>query len=291
MKINLSKYAGFCEGVKRAYDIVEKIAKDKKIKKPVYVLGSLVHNDDVVKKIEKLGIKKLSFDGNIDKFFRSNKRKIGTLVVTAHGIGPKFYKLAKEKDIDVVDTTCPKVIKVQKLAKLFSDKKCQVIIIGKKTHKEVEGIYEWSGRKAIIVESVEDINVEDDFKGEIVVISQTTQGEDLVKMITKKIKSKYPKRVKYFDTLCETTHNRQGEIKKIARKNDVMIIIGSSESANSTHLWEISKEINPKSYFIENARGLNKKWFKDVKKIGVSAGASTPPWIIKEVCNFIDNKL
>jgi (E)-4-hydroxy-3-methyl-but-2-enyl pyrophosphate reductase len=291
MKIILSKYVGFCDGVQRAYNIALKISKDKKVKRPIFVLGSLVHNDDVVRKIEKMGIKKVHFDGNFSEIFNSRK-KIGTLIVTAHGIGPDFYELAKKNKIDVIDTTCPKVTKVQRLAKIFSDKKYQVVIIGEKNHKEVKGIFEWSGENAKIVESIKDAeNFKNRSGGKIAIISQTTQKRDLVKVITKRLKEKYPKMVKSFDTLCDTTNNRQKEIKIIAKKSDAVIVIGSSGSANSTHLWEIAKKINPKSYFIERAGDIKKSWLKDAGKIGISAGASTPPWIIEEVCKFIENKL
>ncbi len=292
MKIFLSKYAGFCDGVKRAYDIVEKISKDKNIKKPVFVLGSLVHNQDVVKKIEEMGIKKLNFDGNIKKFFALHKGKIGTIVITAHGIGPEFYIEAQKRGMGIIDTTCPKVLKVQRLAKHFCEKSYQLVLIGEKKHKEVRGIYEWSGKKAKIIESEKEAeNIKFDPKRKIAVISQTTQNEDLVKKIIKKLELRYPKKVESFDTLCDTTHERQGETKKMAERTDAMIIIGSPESANSTHLWKISKKINPKSYFIEKQGDIDEKLLKKCQKVGISAGASTPDWIIREVCSFLKNGL
>jgi 4-hydroxy-3-methylbut-2-enyl diphosphate reductase len=292
MKIALSKYAGFCDGVKRAYGIVEKASKNKKIKRPIFVLGSLVHNQDVVDKIEKMGIKKISFHGNAPHFFSEAKGKIGTLIIRAHGIGPEFYALAKKNKIDLIDATCPRVAKVQRLAKLFSDNLYQIIIIGDRKHKEIKGISEWSGNKARIIETEKDLEklkISPDKK--IAIISQTTQNEDLVRNISEKIKKKYPGLVEAFDTLCLTTHKRQKEIKDIARKNDVVLVIGSPKSANSTHLWEIARKINKKSYFIEGFGEIKKSWLKKVKKIGVSAGASTPPWIIKDVCSFLENKL
>src|SRR6266567_2170557 len=112
MKITLSQYAGFCEGVERAYDIVEKIANDPLVKRPIYVLGSLVHNADVVEKIEKLGVKKVHVEGPLEDFFEKIKNEVGTLVITAHGIGPQIYALAKKHGVDLVDTTCPRVVKV-----------------------------------------------------------------------------------------------------------------------------------------------------------------------------------
>jgi (E)-4-hydroxy-3-methyl-but-2-enyl pyrophosphate reductase len=286
MEIVLSKYAGFCEGVARAYDIVEKIAKDPKTRRPVFVLDSLVHNSDVVAKIESLGVKKISVTPNIIDVLE--KTKIGTLVITAHGVGPEVYEFANQKEINIADTTCPKVIKVQKLAQLFSKKNYQLVIIGEKTHKEVRGIYEWSGKKAFFVETEEDLcDFDLDPKKKIAVISQTTQDQDFVNKIAKKIARKYPK-TEIIDSICLTTQHRQNEIKELAGISDAVFVIGSPESANSRRLKEIAERINPKTYFIERANGIKREWVKDCEKIAVSAGASTPGWIIKEVISFLE---
>ena len=278
MRINLSQYAGFCGGVDRAYRIVEKLAKEKKTQRPIFVLGSLVHNADVVEKIEALDIKKISLDDLENLQF-----KIGTLVITAHGVGPDIYALARRRKINIVDTTCPKVIKVQKLAKNFAADNCQIIIIGEKEHKEVRGICGWADEKALIVEGEEDLKkIKLDSNAKIVVISQTTQNRELVKKIAACIRKKY-KKAKIFDTLCLATHNRQKEAKKMARGNEIMIVIGSPESSNSTRLWEVARKINRKSYFIEHPGQLKKEWFSVGKKIGVTAGASTPSWVIEAV--------
>lgn len=287
-KVTLSKYAGFCDGVKRAYEMVQKTAKDSNIKKPVFVLDSLVHNGEVVKKIESLGIKKINFPENIEKFFKNlKKNEIGTLVITAHGVGPKIYELARKKGIDIIDTTCPKVIKVQRLGKLYSEKNYQVIIIGDKNHKEVRGILEWSNGKAFIVENEDDLDrIKLDPARKIMIISQTTQNQKLVEKLTKILEKKYSK-VESINTLCFATQNRQEEVRKLAQKNEAIIVIGSSQSANSTNLWKIAKEINPESYFIEKLNDIRKIGLKNIKKIGISAGASTPNWIIEEILTFL----
>lgn len=288
MNITLSKYAGFCEGVQRAYDIVEEIANDPKVKRPIFVLGSLVHNGDVVEKIEKMGVKKVHVEGPLEDFFQKIKNEVGTLVITAHGIGPEIYELAKKHKVDLVDTTCPRVIKVQRLAKVFFDRDAQIVIVGEKNHKEVKGIYEWANKKAIFIETEEDLcgfAVDGDKK--IVVLSQTTQDQEFVEKAALHIKKKYPK-AEIIDSICLTTHHRQTEIKKLAAKNDVVIVIGSPESANSNRLWEISKRENSDSYFIENASQLQKEWFTEARNVAVTAGASTPGWIIEEVIKNIE---
>jgi len=276
MKITLSQYAGFCDGVDRAYKIVEKISKDKEVKKPIFILGSLVHNKEVVEKIEKLGIKKI----NRDEF---QNKKIATLIITAHGVGPDIYSFCNKRNIDIVDVTCPKVLKVQRLAKVFFERKNNVIIIGDKNHKEVKGIFEWAGKKAKIISGESDLKkIKFNPEDKVFIISQTTQNQDFVKEIFGKIKKKY-KKAEFINTLCITTYTRQNEVKILAKKNDAMIVIGSPESANSNRLWEIAREINPKAYFIEKAFQIKKSWLKNCQKIGITAGASTPDWTIKEV--------
>ena len=287
MEITLSKYAGFCEGVQRAYDIVKNIAKDPAVKRPIFVLGSLVHNQDVVESIEKLGVKKLEIQGELEEVLEKMKKEIGTLVITAHGMGPKIYEIAKQKKIDLIDTTCPRVIKVQRLAKNFFEKATQIVLIGERNHKEVRGIFEWAQKKAIFVETEEDLCgfVVDDPKKKIILLSQTTQDQEFVDRAVAEIVRKYPQ-AEAIDSICLTTHHRQTEVKELAAKNDVMLVIGSPESANSNRLFEIAKKVNEKTYFIENVGQIKKEWFDSCQKIGVSAGASTPKWIIDEILCF-----
>ncbi|HBP01051.1 MAG: 4-hydroxy-3-methylbut-2-enyl diphosphate reductase [Candidatus Moranbacteria bacterium GW2011_GWE1_49_15] len=283
MEITLSQYAGFCEGVGRAYDMVEKIAKDPKVKRPIAVLGSLVHNNDVVKRIEKLGVLKVEMEGTLEETLDKVKGKVKTLVITAHGMGPRIYELARKNGFDLVDTTCPRVFKVQRLAKLFFDKMSQIVIIGERDHKEVKGINEWAQRKAVFVENEQELeNIELDAKRNIVVLSQTTQDQEFVEHASNVIKEKYPK-VEVFDSICLTTHHRQTEVKQLARENDVMVVIGAPESANSNRLHEISERVNEETYFIERADQLKEEWFSSCEKVGISAGASTPSWVIDEV--------
>jgi (E)-4-hydroxy-3-methyl-but-2-enyl pyrophosphate reductase len=286
MKITLSKYAGFCDGVNRAYEMVKKIATDPKVKKPIYILGSLVHNQDVVKSIEKLGVKKISVDKNLYKILDSMQNKIGTLVITAHGMGPKIYAYAAKRGINLVDATCPKVIRVQRLAKVFKGKKYQIVIVGEKEHKEIRGVCEWADNKVFFVEKSVDLKkLKLDPKKKIAVISQTTQNQEFMKRAWKFISNIYPQ-AEIVDTICLATQNRQNEVRREASRHDVVVVIGSPESANSNRLWEIAKEMNPKTYFIERATQLKKSWFeqpRSKKRVWVTAGASTPKWVIKDI--------
>jgi 4-hydroxy-3-methylbut-2-enyl diphosphate reductase len=288
MKVTLSKYAGFCDGVERAYNIVKDAAQNHQIKKPIFVLGSLVHNKDVVDSIEKLGVKKIEFSGKIEEISKEIDDKIGTLIVTAHGIGPRIFDIAKEKGIDIIDTTCPKVIKVQRLAQVFFNRNHQVVIIGEKKHKEVQGIHRWARKNSIIVSSNEDIdNLKFDSSRSVTVISQTTQNRDWAENMAKRIKKKYPQ-VEIIDTVCSTTRDRQNEIRELAKNNELILVIGSPASSNSNRLWEIAKSVNENTYFIERLEDIKKEWLNRVVNIGVTAGASSPRWVIRKVVDYLN---
>jgi len=283
MKIHLSQFAGFCDGVRRAYEMINALDISK-VKKPIFILGSLAHNADVVREINKKGIFKI----DLVNFLQSRKGEIGTVIVTAHGVGPEIFALAKEKEIEIIDTTCPKVIRVQRLAKVFSARDCSIILVGDKGHKEVEGINSWGNGKSRIVSNREDLeNLDFSNDEKIIVLSQTTQSEDFFEEAGKFIKNKFPD-TQIISTICYTTRDRQGEISKLAEKNDVVVVIGSKESANSTRLFEIAKEKNPKTYFIENSSQLEKEWFDKVEKVLVTAGASTPSWVIENVVKKLE---
>jgi 4-hydroxy-3-methylbut-2-enyl diphosphate reductase len=279
MEITLSQFAGFCDGVRRAFEIVNNLDENI-VKKPVYVLGSLVHNQDVVRKIEEKGVRKI----DLETFRNSQPGEIGTLIIAAHGAGPQIYAIAKEKNIEIIDTTCPRVIKVQRLAQVYWKRGYTIILIGDKDHKEVKSIFEWGGEKAFIVSSREDLQKLDLKNSEkIVILSQTTQSKDFVKEASDFIKAKYP-RTEKLDTICLATDQRQDEIKKLASDNDAVVVIGSPESANSTRLYEISKQVNTKTIFIESGKDMpEREFFSGVKKVAVTAGASTPDWIIDGV--------
>ncbi|NCA93672.1 MAG: 4-hydroxy-3-methylbut-2-enyl diphosphate reductase [Sphingobacteriia bacterium] len=289
MKVRLSKYAGFCDGVAGAYEKVKEIAGNSKIKKPIFVLGSLVHNNDVMKRVEEMGVKKIEFAGSISEVSDKITEKIGTLVITAHGIGPKIFEIAREKGIDVVDTTCPKVMKAQRLAKVFLDRGYRIIIIGEKKHKEVQGIFRWAKKRAEIVSNFGDIeNLKLDTNKKIAVVSQTTQNKDFVDEMVIEIKKKYP-RAEILDTVCLTTKNRQEEVAQIARDSEAVLVIGSKESSNSNRLWEIAKKINDKTYFIERLTDIKEEWLNGIRNIGITAGASSPRWVIQEVVEYLEN--
>ncbi|MDD5489482.1 MAG: 4-hydroxy-3-methylbut-2-enyl diphosphate reductase [Candidatus Moranbacteria bacterium] len=271
MKITVAKNAGFCFGVKRAYDLAKMNSFDCE---KIYMLGKLVHNGDVCAELKKKGIKEIK---------QLSEMRDGAVIFTAHGVGPSLYEKANRNGLRIIDTTCPKVMKAQRLAQNFVKKGWQTIIFGDKNHKEVKGIKEWSKNKAIIASSLEDIKkIKFDKKKRYCLISQTTQNVAEFKKIKNYLSKNLPN-FAYFNTICDSTDKRQNEVRKLAKSNDAVIIIGGLDSANTKRLFEIAKSLNPKSYLIENANQLKKSWIKNIKKVAISAGASTPEWVIQEV--------
>jgi 4-hydroxy-3-methylbut-2-enyl diphosphate reductase len=271
VKITLGKHSGFCFGVRRAYDLTCVKSKDCD---DVFILGKLVHNNDVCQDLYKRGIKEIAALSDI---------KDGTVIFTAHGVGPGFYEKASTKGLKIIDTTCPKVMKAQRLAKNFAEKKCTVLVFGDKNHKEVKSIFEWSGKKAKIVGSLEEVKKMKFNKAKkYCLLSQTTQNVEGFKKIIAYLRDTL-KNFTYINTICPSTDDRQKEVRNLAKKNDVVIVIGGKDSANSKMLYEIAKKINKKSFFIENEKEIARIKLKDVTRIAISAGASTPEWIIKQI--------
>lgn len=272
MKITISKYAGFCEGAKRAYDI--SINSAKKNNKNLYILGDLLHNKHVSDKIKSLGIKKVE---SIDKI------KKGSIIISAHGVSKNIIQQAGKKALNVINTTCPKVIKVQQIVKKYYKNNIPIFIFGDKNHKEVKGINGWCDNKAIIIYNIKDIkNIDFSKIKTAVIVSQTTQ--ELKKFLqTAKFLRKKIKNLKIFNTVCDATKNRQEEIKKISAENNAIVVIGGEKSANSKKLYKIAKEKNKNVFFVNNASEINLKKFSDFQKIGITAGASTPENIIQEI--------
>ena len=278
MDIFVSQFGGFCDGVKRAYDVVKNLSLEN-VKKPVFVLGSLVHNDDVVRQIEKRGIGKISQED----FEKSKKGEIGTIIITAHGVSPLVFEKIREKGIELLDTTCPKVTRAQRLTRNYIQRGEQVILVGDKEHKEVQGIWEWGEKKPFIVSSLEEAKrLKVPREKKTFIVSQTTQEKELVNEIFRQIKKKVDD-VELTDTICNSTKNRQEEIKKLAKKVQAVLVVGGQYSANTRRLFEISKKINEKTFFIERAQDFSSRSIGKIKKIAIAAGASTPEWIISEV--------
>lgn len=249
--------------------------------KPVVMLGELVHNEQVTKKFTQKGVRIVN---NVDDI------KTGTIIITAHGINPAIKEKIKEKgNMSIVDTTCPKVLAVHKLAKLLRMQDKEILIFGDSEHKEVQGISGAAGSRAVIFctkQELENINFSD--KKSYGLMAQTTRNLEQFRGVVKYLKSRV-KNLKTFNTICEATQIRQKEARQLAKENDTMLVVGSQASSNTTRLFEICSTINKKTYFINHPTELKKQWFVDIEKVGIIGGASTPDWIIGQIVARLKN--
>jgi len=267
MKIVTVKSAGFCFGVKRAIDIAFKIAKEKR--QGVYTLGPIIHNPQVVEKLKEQGIIPL-------EDFRSRK-DIQALIIRTHGIPLSLSKEISSLGFEIIDATCPFVKKAQYYAKLLSEEGYQVVILGEKNHPEVKGIMSYA-RDVIIVDCKTPLPK---LKSKVGIVVQTTQSLEALKTLLSGAII-HAKEIKVYNTICNSTAHRLKETEKLARKVDIMIVVGGKNSANTTQLTRFCRAFVP-TYHIETSSEIKEEWVKGIKRLGITAGASTPEWIIKEV--------
>jgi len=277
VKIDIAKSAGFCFGVKRAIKIAFDTSKSSNI---VEMLGDIVHNEDVVREINKAGIKTI-------KRLKQGENK--TLLVRAHGASIETFERASKLGYTIVDATCPMVKEIHKIVRGSEQKGYKNIIIGDKRHDEVRGILGQLKDKAIVIDRVKDIPLTTIKKiKRASVVVQSTQNLEKTLVIVDVLKQ-HIKGLKFFNTICKPTRVKQKEIKYLPLRNDVMIIIGSKTSANTKRLYEISQSINKQSYWIQTKNEIKPEWFKYAQSVGIMAGASTPDYTTKSVIKFISD--
>ncbi len=264
MKIRLAKSAGFCFGVRRALDVALATVRRQR---RVDMLGDIVHNEDVIALVSRAGVNR------IKKLGKGNGR---TLLIRAHGVPKALRRRAERCGYRIVDATCPMVKEIHRIAVAAERRGWPVLIIGDKEHDEVRGIVGQLKRPATVIDRLETIPRKK-LKGlkKAAVVTQSTQNLDKVLQIIRELKTIIP-RVAFHNTICGPTRLKQDEIKSLPLENDAVIVIGSRASANTRRLFEIAKSLNPRSHRIQSARELKKRWFKGVKTVGVTAGASTP---------------
>jgi 4-hydroxy-3-methylbut-2-enyl diphosphate reductase len=262
--IHLARTAGFCFGVKRAIRMAEELSRSGG---DIHMLGDLVHNQDVIARLEKAGIKKILRLGN-------GRNKI--LLIRAHGAGKRLISQARKSGYEIVDATCPMVRAIHEIVRKMDRKGYRIIVLGNRRHEEVQGIVGQVAKKTLIIDRLENIpwpQIKKIRKAAIVV--QSTQNMDHVLPIVAALEEKI-RRVKFFNTICRPTRMKQAEMKTMPLKHDVVIVIGSRSSANTKRLYQIARSLNPRSYWIESAGQPRQAWFKNAGSIGITAGASTP---------------
>lgn len=282
--IKLAKFAGFCYGVKRAVETAKKL-KAENPDKNVFVLGELIHNTDVINELESLGIKTIN---------DVPEKGEGICVVRSHGESPDVIEKIQQAGFQLVDLTCPDVKKVQQKAVELAKDGYYVVIVGKSEHPEVIGINAnaklWSDN-VVVASSVEQLKqYEKEIKThkKVGVVVQTTQMLRTLNPIVEYLTS-ISKELHIANTICQSTAMRQSEAKELAKESDLMIVVGSKKSANTTHLAEILKNIT-NTIHIENDAELNnyKNIIENSNKISITAGASTPQNVIEKVINKIE---
>lgn len=272
MQLVVANSAGFCFGVNNAVKIVFDLAKNSEDR--IYTLGPIIHNEEVVDKLKDKGII------SIDKL--EQVEKPAKVIVRAHGVGPNVISEFEANGIEVVNATCPYVEKIQRLVNQKYKEGYQIIIVGDKKHPEIIGINGWCNNSAYIIDSIEEVDSLPNIEKNICIVAQTTFMREKWEKIIQSLNKRFENVLK-FDTICNATDKRQTEAEKISKEVDMVLVIGGEHSSNTNKLFEICKANCPKTYKIQTADDIPPVDIKKIKKIGITAGASTPDWVIKEV--------
>ena len=277
MEIRLAKSAGFCFGVKRA---VEQVYNQAENGNNIYTYGPIIHNEEVVKDLEKKGVQVIE-EENLEDI------KEGTVIIRSHGVEKAVGERIQALGLQCVDATCPFVKRIHKVVEKESALGKQIVIVGSAVHPEVMGIMGWSESPAIVIETEEEAEKIDlPTDREICVVSQTTFNYIKFHKIVEKL-TKRGYNISVVNTICNATEERQTEAREIAREADVMIVIGGKHSSNTRKLYEICAKECEHTYFIQTLADLKLELPKSVGLVGITAGASTPNNIIEEVQNYV----
>ncbi|MCD4731741.1 MAG: 4-hydroxy-3-methylbut-2-enyl diphosphate reductase [Bacteroidales bacterium] len=285
MKVSIDPYAGFCFGVKKTIELAE---KELQKQDTLYCIGDIVHNQEEINRLKNSGLE-------ITDLSSLQEKKNSTILFRAHGEPPSSYFEASKNELTLIDGTCPIVLKLQKKIKdAFDEMKKvdgQVVIYGSKNHPEVIGLSGNTNNEAIILESLVEID-QINFEKPIRLFAQTTKDKEkynlLKETITQKINevdttSDY----KYFNTICGQVSNRVPKLKDFCTNNEIVIFVSGKKSSNGKYLYNICKSANPKSYHISDEYDINRKWFMDIKTVGISGATSTPFWLMEKIANQI----
>ncbi len=288
MRIEIDNRSGFCFGVVKAIQAAEKNIDGSD---ELYCLGDIVHNEQEVSRLEKLGLKVISHN-------QINNLKGKRVLIRAHGEPPSTYSNAKENGIEIIDATCPVVLKLQeRVQKAWQEMKAvngTVIIYGKKGHAEVVGLVGRTNGEAIVVENVDDLNGLNFFTP-IVIFSQTTKEPEVFAKIIDEIKSRMGHNftnaevpLKVNNTICGQVANRKKELADFSTRHDVIVFVSGVKSSNGKMLFDACRQANPKSYFVSSPEELSPEWFIGAESVGIGGATSTPQWLMESVAKRID---
>ncbi|MFH1008673.1 MAG: 4-hydroxy-3-methylbut-2-enyl diphosphate reductase [Candidatus Latescibacterota bacterium] len=270
MRVELAEGSGFCFGVKRAIQMAFEVAEGEP--DPFYTLGPIIHNPQMVTRLEEKGIRMIAHPEEGDP---------GMLIVRSHGVAPEVIQAAERHGHRIVDATCPFVKRAQNYVKQLKEDGYSLVIVGKKDHAEVEGLLGYAEGDAVIIWDEEDLKQLGQLD-RVGVVAQTTipfqRFEEVIRGLLRKTRQ-----LKVCNTICSSSEERQHKTLELAGKADVMIIVGGRNSANTSRLTELCRALGKSTYHIETAEELSPEWMERCSLVGVSAGASTPNWLIEEV--------
>lgn len=273
MKIELAKSYGFCFGVKRAIEIAEG-------ERDAATIGELIHNSEEIKRLkDEYNVETLS---SIDEI--NDKKK---LIIRTHGITKGDLEILKKSNKHIIDATCPFVTKPQKIVEKMSEEGYDIVIFGDSNHPEVKGVKSYANGDVYVVANVDELK-DLRLKSKVAVVSQTTKKIENFAKIVEFIMNR-AREVRVFNTICNATFQNQEAVAELAKKADIIIIIGGKNSSNTKQLYLIAKNHCQDSYHIENEDEIDEIWFKNKELCGISAGASTPGWLIEKVRKRIEN--
>ncbi|AIS52440.1 4-hydroxy-3-methylbut-2-enyl diphosphate reductase IspH [Thermoanaerobacter kivui] len=278
MKILIAEYAGFCFGVKRAIETAyQEIEKNKKGK--IYTLGEIIHNPLVIDDLFKKGVKVIE-EKDLEKLSKGDK-----LIIRTHGVSKKLYDFLTEREVEIIDVTCPFVKKVQNIVYEYYNKGYSIIIVGDKNHPEVIGVNGWCDNTAYVLNSIEEAKKMPQLK-KACAVAQTTLIEKHWEKILEVINTKVEDLI-FFNTICDATQKRQSAAEELAKKVEVMLVIGGKHSSNTQKLKKICERNCKNTFHIEAPKELTLDMIKEHEIIGVTAGASTPDYVIEDVLKRI----
>lgn len=280
MKVEIDDKSGFCFGVVSAIQKAEELLQNGE---KVYCLGDIVHNQLEVERLQQLGLKTI----NHKQYFQLSNCKV---LLRAHGEPPSTYNFAKEHNIELIDGTCPVVLKLQQRVKRGFEKlqteKGQLILLGKKGHAEINGLNGQTGNKAIIIEDEKDLQQIDPEKPTLV-FSQTTKSLDDFHRLSEKITERVKTKPEIKDTICRQVAHRVPRMKEFAAQHDAIIFVSGKKSSNGKALFSICQTVNPNSYFISNKEELNTEELTKYHSVGITGATSTPRWQMEDIANIL----
>jgi len=289
MIVEIDEKSGFCFGVVNAIELAEKELKDTD---DLYCLGDIVHNNAEMNRLVEKGLVTI----NHKKLKKLRNTKV---LIRAHGEPPETYRIAKENNIEIVDASCPVVLKLQNNVKKYYNeiqaKEGQIVIYGKKGHAEVNGLVGQVDGDAIIVSDSEDLE-QIDFSKPIVLFSQTTKSLEGFEEIRREIENRMKLNKGYNDidftvknTICGAVSNRQKQLRDFVKKYDIIVFVSGVKSSNGKMLYSICKSENENTFFVSDKSEINFDWFKNINSVGVCGATSTPFWLMKEVAEKIES--